>query len=112
MPTLNHIKGDITMNKKLNINNPADKFINTDKKQGTDNTGNTPNTVDADETKSKRLNLLVKPSVLDQFKKIATMEQTSTNDLINQVMENYVSDNKEKIELYDKVFKGNAPKQQ
>lgn len=101
------------MTKKFSLDNPASKFINTKQGKSTDNTqqaDNTPNTVDAEETKSKRLNLLVKPSVLDQFKKIATMEQTSTNDLINQLMESYVKDKQEQIDLYDKVFKDNAPK--
>jgi len=101
------------MSKKFNLDNPANKFINTKQGKGTDNTqqaDNTHHTADAEETKSKRLNLLVKPSVLANFKKIATMEQTSVNDLINTLMESHITDNKERIDLYDKVFKENDTK--
>lgn len=94
------------MSKEFNLQNPASKYItktNTDNKQVTNNT---PNTAD-EETKSKRLNLLVKPSVYEQFKKVATMEQDSVNNLINNIMENVIEENKDKIELYDKVFKDN-----
>lgn len=97
------------MSKEFNLENPASRFItqpNTDNKQNTPNADNAPNTAD-DETKSKRLNLLVKPSVYEQFKKVATMKQDSVNNLINNIMENVVEENKEQIELYDKVFKDN-----
>lgn len=94
------------MSKKFNISNPANKFINTDNTDNTSNTDNGSNTEHTEtETKSKRLNLLVKPSVLDNFKKIATMEQTSVNDLINQIMEDHIEKEAEKIKLYDSVFK-------
>lgn len=94
------------MSKEFNLENPASRFItqpNTDNKQHTPNTDTAPNTAD-EETKSKRLNLLVKPSVYEQFKKVATMQQDSVNNLINNIMENVVEENQEQIELYDKVF--------
>jgi len=94
------------MSKDFELNNPASKYINTpdtDNKQITDSK---QNTVD-EETKTKRLNLLIKPSVYEQFKKVATMEQDSVNNLINNIMENVVEENKDKIEVYDKVFKDN-----
>ena len=94
------------MSKEFNLDNPASKYINTpntDNKQATDNTQSTAD----EETKTKRLSLLIKPSIYEQFKKVATMKQDSVNNLINNIMENVVEENKDKIELYDQVFKDN-----
>lgn len=55
------------------------------------------------ETKTKRLNLLLKPSLHEKTKKIAYIEQTSVNDLINTILEAYAEENKEAIALYDKL---------
>ena len=43
------------------------------------------------ETKSKRVNLLVRPSVYDKLKVIAAASGVSVNDYINTVMERIVS---------------------
>lgn len=56
------------------------------------------------ETKSKRLNLLVKPSIYEDLEKIATMKQTSVNDLINRVLEDYNDKEKDLIDTYNNVF--------
>lgn len=95
------------MTKELKFKNPAEKYIS---KQDTSTAVNTHNTYNADgmqkdETKSKRLNLLVKPSLLADFKKLATMNETSVNDLLNQIMQEYVADNQDTIEIYNDVFK-------
>ena len=58
------------------------------------------------ETKSKRLNLLVKPSLYRNMEKIATMERISTNELINRVLESYVNSHSDTIERYNDTFKG------
>lgn len=93
------------MSKQFNFNNPADKFISKRNTDDTDTTQGTDNKqVEDTETKSKRLNLLVKPSVYEDFRKIATMEQESVNGLLNLLMEEVVNENKEQIELFNKVF--------
>ena len=94
------------MSKEFKFDNPANKFIGKQEADKTDNTHNTDNKQDTsdEETKSKRLNLLVKPSVYEDFRKIATMEQESVNGLINIIMEQVVNENKEQIDLFNKVF--------
>lgn len=93
------------MSKQFNFNNPADKFISKRNTDDTDTTQGMDNKQVKDtETKSKRLNLLVKPSVYEDFRKIATMEQESVNGLLNLLMEEVVNENKEQIELFNKIF--------
>lgn len=58
-----------------------------------------------EETKTKRLNLLMLPSVYEDITKIAAMKRSSINDLINTVLKQYISDNQELIEKYNEVFK-------
>ena len=93
------------MSKQFNFNNPADKFISKRNTDDADTTQDTDNKqVEDTETRSKRLNLLVKPSVYEDFRKIATMQQESVNGLLNLLMEEVVNENKEQIELFNKVF--------
>lgn len=56
------------------------------------------------QTKSKRLNLLLRPALLEDLKKIAAMERTSVNDLINTVLGEYAEQEAEQIEKYNSVF--------
>lgn len=56
------------------------------------------------ETKSKRLNLLVQPSVLEDFNKVAFMQHNSMNDIINGLMKSYCDAHREDINTYDKYF--------
>lgn len=56
------------------------------------------------ETKSKRLNLLIRPSVHRNIGKIATMQRMSLNELINKVLEDYAADNADKITAYNATF--------
>lgn len=58
----------------------------------------------AAETKSRRLNLLLQPSVMDDLSKIAHMKKTSVNDLINTVMREYANENQALVEKYIEVF--------
>ncbi|MGO4938359.1 hypothetical protein ACTQ54_12275 [Fundicoccus sp. Sow4_H7] len=87
------------MSKKFEINNPAETFI----------TREHPATVgrpkSKGETKDKRTNLLFYPSVYEDLRKIATMKQTSVNDLINTLAEEFIEQEQDAIEMYDKVFK-------
>lgn len=57
-----------------------------------------------EETKTKRLNLLMLPSVCDDLNKIAAMKRSSVNELINSILKDYVSEHEELISKYDEVF--------
>lgn len=56
------------------------------------------------ETKTKRLNLLILPSLFQDLEKVATMKRTSVNNLINLVLKDYVDENIDLISLYREVF--------
>lgn len=57
-----------------------------------------------EETKSKRLNLLVKPSILDDVTKIAFMQKTSVNNLINDLLTEYRDAHRDQIDKYNSIF--------
>ena len=57
-----------------------------------------------EETKTKRLNLLMLPSVCDDLNKIAAMKRSSVNELINSILKDYVTENADLISKYDEVF--------
>ena len=91
--------------------NPALQFISADSTDNTDDTHTTDNTVymyntdnTQSERKTKRLNLLLQPSVMQRVTKIAHMQRRSVNDLIGSVLSDYVSAHAELITGYDKVF--------
>lgn len=48
---------------------------------------------DAEELKTKRMYLLVRPSVAEKITKAAKAQKTSANDLIHQLMERYIQEN-------------------
>lgn len=56
------------------------------------------------ETKSKRLNLLLQPSLMEDLGKVAFMKKDSVNNLINTVLTSYRDDNKDIIDKYNKIF--------
>jgi len=58
------------------------------------------------ETKTKRVNLIIQPTLFEEFKKISYMKKTSTNDLICEVLKKYCSENAELLKRYDEVFGG------
>jgi len=45
------------------------------------------------EAKSKRFNMLIRPSVYESLKKMSENKGTSVNDLINKIVEGYIEDN-------------------
>ncbi len=59
---------------------------------------------DESETKSKRLNLLIRPSLMDDFTKIAYMRRTSINDFINTLIGECVERDASLIDDYDRLF--------
>lgn len=99
--------------KNFNVDNPALQFI-------TPTEENDPSSKDLalshaveqkrgrpaskEETKTKRLNLLILPSVHENIDKIAAMKRSSINDLINSILIDYVQENSELINKYNQVF--------
>lgn len=63
------------------------------------------------ERKSKRLNLLLKPSLYEDLRKVAAIQRTSVNALINTVLEAYADNHAEDIEKYKAVFESEDDKQ-
>lgn len=57
------------------------------------------------ELKSKRLNLLLKPSIFTGIDKIATMQRLSVNEVINQALGEYAEAHADLIAKYDEVWK-------
>ena len=80
----------------------TDNAINTH----TDNTHSThTDNAHKKETKSKRLNLLLFPSVAEAIEKIATMRRTSPNNLINEILREYIGEHNSEIERYNSAFR-------
>lgn len=101
--------------------NPAMSFISSpDPEQYTHDTHDTDNTEPipaaqkpaprrtqgAKEAKSKRLNLLLYPSLHTDLEKIAYVKRCSVNDLINSAMRAYVSKHGEDLAKYDQITNG------
>lgn len=57
------------------------------------------------ETKSARLNLLLKPSTKKTIGKLSTIDRVSTNELINRILEQYVKVRSKDIDRYDKFYR-------
>ena len=58
------------------------------------------------EIKSKRLNVLLKPSIYERIDKIATMKRISVNELINIVLEDYGNNNQDLVNKFNETFGG------
>ena len=100
--------------KSFKDSNPALQFISkatqnvdtTDNTQYTQNKYNTVAPKAKEETKSKRLNLLLQPSVVEDMEKIAAMKRSSVNDLINTVLKQFISQEGDTLARYEEVFGG------
>ena len=97
------------MGKKLTgIENPAiltiNKLITAEEENAQPEKKTNQSRSTEQQTKSKRLNLLLRPALLEDLKKIAAMERTSVNDLINTVLGEYAEREAEQIEKYNSVF--------
>lgn len=55
------------------------------------------------ESKTRRMNMLFRPTAYSEFQKLAIIKQTSANDLMNTIVENVVDENAEVLEAYDKL---------
>lgn len=56
------------------------------------------------EIKSKRLNLLIVPSLSDKLDKVAAMTGTSRNDLINKLIKDYTDSKADLVKEYDRTI--------
>ena len=56
-----------------------------------------------EETKSKRLNLLIKPSIFEALDKIAYMNRISISSIINNFFEKYIVEHKNDIDRFDRA---------
>lgn len=56
------------------------------------------------ETKSVRVNLLLKPSTKSGIEKLATLDRSSMNALINDILEDYLQGRTADLEQYDTIF--------
>lgn len=56
------------------------------------------------ETKSKRLNLLIRPSLYKDAAKIAHMQRVSINELIHLAIEIYVGEREQELRKYKDVY--------
>ena len=55
------------------------------------------------ESKTRRMNMLFRPTAYAEFQKLAIIKQTSANDLMNTIVENVIEENAEVLEAYDKL---------
>jgi len=55
------------------------------------------------ESKTRRMNMLFRPTSYAEFQKLAIIKQTSANDLMNTIVENVIEENAEVLEAYDKL---------
>ena len=96
------------MRKDFKRDNPALAFINAAAEkekeaqpvQGTQHTQYT----DKRETRNKRINMLLTPSLHSNLTKIARVEGHSLNDLVNTVLKAYEQQEQESIEAYEKIW--------
>lgn len=86
------------MSKKSFKDNPAMAFIT----QPTHDTQSTQGT--EGEIRSKRLNLLLPPSLHSNLSKIARVEGISLNELINVVLENHTKQNQDTIQKFIEIW--------
>lgn len=84
--------------------NPVMQFITKAETQETDKTDNTQHTHSGPETKSKRLNLLLYPSIYRDLEKIARVDGVSVNELINSVLDEFRDQRSEAIKRYETIW--------
>lgn len=56
------------------------------------------------ETKTQRMNLLLKPSVCEDIQKVAYMKRNSVNGLISDILTEYIEENSDLLEKYKEIF--------
>lgn len=56
------------------------------------------------ETKTVRLNLLIKPSIKESIGKLATVDRISTNELVNRILQEYIKTRAQDVDRYDRFY--------
>jgi hypothetical protein len=56
------------------------------------------------EVKSKRLNVLILPSIADKLKKVSAIKRTSVNDLINTYLNERLDQEADALRRFEEVF--------
>lgn len=56
------------------------------------------------EIKSKRIGIVLTPSLNSDFKKSIFLQRLNVNQVINQLLEQYVQDNQEWIDKYNQMY--------
>jgi hypothetical protein len=59
---------------------------------------------DDGEKKSKRMSLLLRPSLAEDLRKIAYMRHASVNETLNRIIEEYTKRESEALEMYERTF--------
>lgn len=59
---------------------------------------------DKKETKSRKVMSLFKPSVYNDIEKLAFLNRTSVNKVINDIVEEYIKNNHNLISKYDEIM--------
>lgn len=60
-----------------------------------------PKSKDQKNVKSERISIIVKPKTKDRITKIAYMQQNSTNNLIQEILDNYTEKHTKEVKQYD-----------
>lgn len=86
-----------TAGKKFDFANPADSFID----DGTTDTSKKAGRPKSDgETRSKRTNVLFKPSTFNDLQELAALQSTSMNSIINDLVIQYIAANQDNLDKY------------
>ena len=56
------------------------------------------------ETKSKRINLLIKPSSYEAIEKINYINQDTFNSLMNNLLDDYIEQHLDDLKKYDQIM--------
>ena len=56
------------------------------------------------EAKTKHLHLIIKPTVYEDVSQLAGMKRTSLNNLVSDLLEDYIETNRGKLEAYKKIL--------
>jgi predicted HicB family RNase H-like nuclease len=60
--------------------------------------------IEGREVKSKRLNVLILPSIADKLKKVSAIKRTSVNELINTYLNERLDQEADALRRFDEVF--------
>lgn len=80
--------------------NPAVALI----KHGADKPEGTPKADTQDERKTKRIQLILTPSSVENARKVCYMKRLSLNEFVQQALNQAIKDNPDLIEQYDNIY--------